>query len=598
MHMKSVMAITALLPIVSFGGIYNEALIWFRGGHDANGDGILQSNEFYDSAHAKSETAYQTCTISGTVKYEKGAVWSRHNTLATNEQYYLSFKNGAAADAASCASLKAVNPLVGTKDTYEEYTIHMRFRWDGTYAPGSDGKITLVNNGQNWGGQRGYFVRLDRQGDSGNTFKPYYYFGANGNGTGYGDTTITLTPGEWNDWFLLVKNVAAGANASLRFVLSSLPGRVADPWGGWSKSPWISTWTSGGASKTATIAMSSASDFLVADKTFSGDIAQWAFWPKRLNDREIRDVLSMPCPGDCVFRVGYENGSAKELAAAGAPAAVISAQDTWDNVPPELSESVRTLTIGFDVGARHAGLDQVLRVKAASGEGWLKAEIRKTSDAAWQRLGVRGVSAETAAVFGVPAAALGSGAHQVRLTYDGGSSPILLDVIDLRGGWLMGTILYNTFYNTGVNYFDTSGVNWSDGYSLLWGYWYGVATYYPLDESPLTSNMLTLKFDVPAEMTGCAHCLYFSLNQWAGGPTEMKFYVNGELFLNRTGTWQYEVFRVNFPANTFKAGENVLQVRHTGGPSNWWGSMRGMRMQVDAATVPKFFRRGAFLLVK
>lgn len=42
MQMKSMMAATALLPIVSFGGIYDEALIWFRGGHDANGDGVLQ----------------------------------------------------------------------------------------------------------------------------------------------------------------------------------------------------------------------------------------------------------------------------------------------------------------------------------------------------------------------------------------------------------------------------------------------------------------------------------------------------------------------------------------------------------------------------
>lgn len=588
----------ASLSLASVGGIYDEALVWFRGGYDANGDGVLQANEFYDSAHAKSESAFQTCTLSGTVKYEKGAVWSRHNTLATNEQYYISFKNGDAIDAASCASLNAVNPLVGTDNKYDEYTIHFRFRWDGKFAPGSDGQILLFNNGQNWGGQRGYFIRLDRVGEEGTTFKPYYYFGANGNGTGYGDTSITLMPGEWNDWFLLVKNVAPGINASLRFVICAQPGRVSDTWGGWSKSPWITAWSQGGVSKTCSIAMQSSSQFQVADKTFSGDIAQWAFWSKRLTDVEMREVLSMPCPGDCVFRVGYENGSAKEFAAEGTPAAVISAQDTWDNVPPQLSDSVKTLTIGFDVGAQHAGLDEVLRVKAVSGEGWLKAEIRKASDSAWRRLGVRGVSSDTAAVFGVPAAALAKGAHEVRLTYENGETPIVLDVIELRGSWLMGQLVYNTFYNTGVKYFDTTNVNWSDGYDLLWGYWYGLDTGYPGDENPLTSKMLTLKFNVPAEMAGCSFKQYFSLNQWAGVPEKVRFYVNGELVLDRSGTWQYEVFSVTYPANTFKPGENVIQVRHTGGPGAWWGSMRGMQMQVDAATVPKFFKRGGSLFVR
>ncbi|MGI5870113.1 MAG: hypothetical protein ACOX9C_11810 [Kiritimatiellia bacterium] len=592
--------VTSLGAGITFGGIYDDALIWYRGGCDTNNDGVLQAGEFFDSAHAKSEAAHQTCTLTGTVSYEKGAVWSRHNPLATNEQHYISFKNGDAPDAASCASLLAVNPLAGTTNTYDQYTIHLRFRWDGKFAPGSNDEIVLFNNGHDWSGQRGYVIKLIKTGD--NLFKLHFLFGSNGHETGDGATDIPLTPGEWNDWLLLVRNAPPGANASIRFVRCTLPGRIADSWGGWSKSPWISVWQEGG-SRTCTIAMLPNSKFQVADKAFSGDVAQWAFWPKRLSELEIREVLSMPCPGDCVFRVGYENGSAKEFAASGATAnAVASAHDTWDAVAPQLpyvndaSETVNSTVYRFDVGEKAAGLNQVLRVKAVSGHGWLKAEIRGIAEESWTRLAVRGVNSRVPALFMVPGNLLGKGGHEIRLTYESGAAPIVFDVIELRGSWLMGKLVYNVFYNDKVKYFDCNGVNWTSGYKLLWGYWYGLDTGYPAVEDPLSdAKMLTLKFDVPAEMTGCANTMFFSLNQWAGTPTDLRFYLNGELFKIHAA-WQYEVFPVVFPADSFTAGENVLQVRHTGGPSAWWGEMRGLQMQV--MSVPELLKPGFSIVLR
>lgn len=572
--------------------VYGDALIWFRGGHDANGDGRLQPGEFFDSAHDKAEAFFQTCTLSGggSVAYSKGPVWSTYNPLATNVQHYLSFRNGAAANADGCTSLTAVNPCVA-EETFDDFTVHLRFRWDGTFAPGSNSEIVIFGNGQNWSAQRGYQIKLVKTGE--NTFRLNYVFGANGdkwnpNGLGSGDgaTGVTLTPGEWNDWFLLVHNAPVDNSASVRIVRCTAAGRLSDWVSGWYKAPWISSWKQNAADRCNTLAMCADSQFLVADKTFCGDIAQWAFWPKCLSDAELREALASPCPGDCVFRLGYENDSAKELAASGVPAAIVSAEETWDGVSRLLDADCRSLTVAFAVGAQHAGLDQILRVRAVSGRGRLSAAIRGEGVLAWSEISACGISREQTAHFLVPANLLPEGRHELRLTYESGDAPVVLDVVELRGAWRMGEIVYNTFYNTGIRYFDSTGVNWSDGYDLVWGYWYGIETAYPVDESPLTSKMLTLRFDVPEDLTGGEYLLYVSLNQWASTPTDLRFYLNGELFDTHVA-WQYEVFAVPFPAFAFKAGENVLQVRHTGGVSSWWGGLRGLQMQVKNMPVPR-----------
>ena len=91
------------LALGATGSVYDEAKVWFRGGYDANGDGIFAASEFVDSSRPKSDTAHQTVTLTGNgVQYNKGAVWSAFNPFYTNTQYYVSLPNGdcaAAADA-------------------------------------------------------------------------------------------------------------------------------------------------------------------------------------------------------------------------------------------------------------------------------------------------------------------------------------------------------------------------------------------------------------------------------------------------------------------------------------------------------------------
>ena len=89
------------LALGATGSVYDEAKVWFRGGYDANGDGIFAASEFVDSSRPKSDTAHQTVTVTGNgVQYNKGAVWSAFNPFYTNTQYYVSLPNGDCATAA------------------------------------------------------------------------------------------------------------------------------------------------------------------------------------------------------------------------------------------------------------------------------------------------------------------------------------------------------------------------------------------------------------------------------------------------------------------------------------------------------------------
>lgn len=87
--------------------VYDDAKVRFRGGYDANGDGVFAASEFVDSARPKSDSVHQTVTIAGSdVAYGHGAVWSAFNPFYTNTQYYVSITNGDCAAAADCSSIR------------------------------------------------------------------------------------------------------------------------------------------------------------------------------------------------------------------------------------------------------------------------------------------------------------------------------------------------------------------------------------------------------------------------------------------------------------------------------------------------------------
>ena len=594
-------------------GIYDEAKVWFRGGYDANDDGFLSAGEFVDSSRPKSDAAHQTVTLTGAgaVRYAKGPVWSAFNPLYTNEQYYVSLTNGDCATSAECSGIRIVNP-VAEGETWNDFTIFMRFRWDGKFSPADATHIRLFNTGQIWAAQKGVAIDLQYFAET-DDFAPVWNIGASARGQSHQTWTsppqttgIRLEPGKWNDWMITVHDPGKEGSASIHIYTGAV-GRVSGEWNeNLFRDPWRSaTFQQGQNFRVVRLGMDSTDTITLGDTTFSGDIAAWALWPKMLSAAERREALADPRPGDALFRIGKEDGKSDEFAAASAAQYDVRADGTWDVVPAGLDAMHRTLTIRFDVPAKYDQLNQILRVVPVSGNGWLDATVTDTVRGTSVQMRRRRVVAGQAADFFVPQAALRTGEHAITLTYDHGGG-MTFDVIELCGSFLLGVMDYDNSPN--AQFLKTSGLTC---YDVVEGYWPAMNGEISADDldpdwgayNADSQAATAVRFNVPSELVACTNKLHLKLNQWSGTPDSVTAYVNGNRVLEETSStlYQYKILSCVLPPGTFTAGENLIRVRRRGGTGiggtgPWWGGVRGIQVQIQNILPPDEF--GLVILFK
>lgn len=589
---------SASLALGATGNVYDEAKVWFRGGYDANGDGIFAASEFVDSSRPKSDTAHQTVTLTGNgVQYNKGAVWSAFNPFYTNTQYYVSLPNGDCAAATECSSIKIVNPLV-SGESWPDFTLFVRFRWDGKFAPGSTDKIFLVDTGVNWGGKRcfkfgfKYFPETD-------DFAICWEIGAVNDGKNPTKTDgIKLPVGEWRDVIITVADKGFDHTASLN-VYWGVDGTA---WWRGGQYPWLTRWTSPDTISVSRIGLEATDPITIGTATFSGDIAAFALWPKILNEDERREVLSDPRPGDALFRIGKEDGKADEFAAAASAQYEVDANGTWDIVPSALDGTHDTLKIDFEVPPSWDQMNQIVRLVAISGDGWVEGTVEDTLRNTSERLKTRRLRPGHPANFFVDRTNLKTGPHVLTLKLIKGS--VTFDVIELRGSFRLGQIDYNMYPN---KQFDaTSGLTY---HNVVNGYWRAMdgglsddTLFDPTaaNYNPTTNTATTVFFNVPEDLVCCSNTLFVSYNQFKEKPNRVCWYLNNNLLYNSTEAddgveYQFEVKAKLLPANSFVPGMNAFKLRRTHA-SSWWGGIRGFRVEIQDAPLPE--PTGTLLVVR
>ena len=587
--MKAGVAVFASVSLAlgATGSVYDEAKVWFRGGYDANGDGIFAASEFVDSSRPKSDTAHQTVTLTGNgIQYNKGAVWSAFNPFYTNTQYYVSLPNGDCATAADCSSITIVNPL-GSDESWSNFTIFIRFRWDGKFTPKNATDLEIFNTGWNGGGQRcimfgfRYFTETD-------DFAPYWQVGAT---TTYPDATagIKLPVGEWQDFIITVTDRGVGANASI----DVYRGQNGNAFWVKGRYPWIQAWSSSWG-HVARVGLASTDPITLGSAQFSGDIAAWALWPKVLNDDERREALADPRPGDALFRIGKEDGKADEFSAAASAQYEVDANGTWDIVPSALDGTHDTLKIDFEVPPSYDYLNQILRLVAISGDGWIEGTVADNVRGTSVQLRARRCTPGHPADFFVPHDKLRTGPHTLTLKFLRGSG-VTFDVIEMQGSFCLGQIDYNKYPN---KQFD--GNSGQTYYNIVNGYWRamdgGISDDTLFDSTaanydPATNTATTVFFNVPEDLVCCSNELYISYNQFKEKPNRVCWYLNNAQFYDSTThddgvEYQFEVKAKRFPANSFVPGVNTIKLRRTHAGS-WWGGIRGLRIEILDAPPPE-----------
>ena len=582
--------------------VYDDAKVWFRGGYDANGDGVFAASEFVDSARPKSDTAHQTVTITGSgAGYGKGAVWSSFNPFYTNTQYYASFPNGSRASSSDCTAFNLVNPLA-SGESWSQFSIFIRFRWDGNFAPGNDNKLYVLDTGLNWNGKRGIWVGFKYFPET-DDFAPFFNAGQDSK-VPSATKGIKIPVGEWQDVMITVIDRGNGSTASVNLYMGS-NGTITNPDGIW---PYLSEKYS-----TIRVSLQPTDAIKIGYAGFSGDIAEWALWPKVLSYDEMREVFGALRPGDALFRIGKEDGKADEFAASGREQYAIDANGTWDVVPSTLDQAHDTLTIDFDVHANWHYLNQILRLVAVSGNGWIEGTVTDTVRNKSVVLKSRKLGPNHPADFFVPHDYLMSGPHTLTLELIRGSG-VTFDVIEMRGSFCLGQIDYNKSKNvqfegtaknsgTAVYPYDVASGYWR----AMWG---GIAnntfsTSGTWEDNSGASSEATFFFDVPEDLVGCMNVFHISYNNFAAridAPDAIRGYFNDTCFYDSSITadgkeWDWEVALTNVPPNTLAPGRNTFRLRRTyTGSGTWWGGTRGFRLEIQNA--PPRDQVGMLIIVK
>ena len=584
--------------------VFDDAKVWFRGGYDANSDSVFSANEFSDSARPKSDTAHQTVTISGSgVAYGKGAVWSAFNPFYTNTQYYVSLPNGDCAAAEDCSSIKIVNPLA-SDESWSQFTIFVRFRWDGKFAPGSANRIDILNTGVNWGGKRcfkfgfKYFTSTD-------DFAPWWEIGAVTDGSNPANTAGLKFPvGEWRDMVVTVVDRGVGSYASMNLYMAEA-GTITNPGGAW---PSLTKWTGTSGNSVCRVGLASTDAITIGTATFSGDIAAFALWPKVLTYDEMREAFGALRPGDALFRIGKEDGKADEFAASGREQYTIDANGTWDVVPSVLDGTHNTLTINFDVQGPDSqfwsDMNQILRLVAVSGSGWIEGVVTDTERNRVLNLEPRRIAPGHPADFFVPGYYLRYGPHTLTLKFVRGSG-VVFDVIEMRGSFCLGQIDYNKARNEQFKGTAKNSGTAVYHYDIATGYWRAMYSGIANDTFSDTWNgnseasaENTVFFDVPADLVGCTNMLHISYNNFPNGkispPDVINGYINDTLFYASTTVagsadgkeWDWEVVPLVIPPNTFVPGRNAFRLRRVYSSGTWWGGIRGLRIAIQNGPPP------------
>lgn len=583
---------TVAVAVMCHASVFDDAKVWFRGGYDANNDGVFSANEFSDSARPKSDTAHQTVTITGSgAGYGKGAVWSSFNPFYTNTQYYASFPNGGRTASSDCTAFNLVNP-VASGESWSQFTVFIRFRWDGKFAPGNNNMLYVLDTGLNWNGKRGiwfgfkYFPETD-------DFAPFCYAGQSSD-VPSATKGIKIPVDEWQDIMITVYDRGVGSYASINLYMGS-EGIVTNPGGLW---PGLSDADSG---KTKRVRLESTDAIKIGYTAFSGDIAEWALWPKVLTYDEMREAFGALRPGDALFRVGKEDGKADEFAASGREQYTIDANGTWDIVPSVFNATHDTLAINFDVQGPESqfwsDMNQILRLVAASGYGWIEGVVTDTVRNRILNLEPRRITPGHPADFFVPGYYLRYGPHTLTLKFVRGSG-VVFDVIEMRGSLCLGQIDYTKAKNEQFKGTAKNSTTAAYPYDVASGYWramYGGIANNTFSSSGTwegntgASTETTFFFDMPEDLVGCTSVFHVSYNNLAAtivAPDAVRGYLNDTCFYDSSITadgkeWDWEVAYTNILPNTLVQGRNTLRLRRTYSGGSWWGGVRGLRLEIQ-----------------
>ncbi len=573
--------------------VYDTAVAWYRGAVDADGSGqFVDSKGLRDVLHANDPSHFthgvKRSHSANALPVERMDVHCPYRNATLKDVPCLVFpqsvvtnetiESEGATQYVCTATVNHLNLPNFLKDypagiACSNYTFVFRFRRDAPLHNKWNSISGLLQCGFIWqgGGDRG--ISLALAGDANSSSRKFRLYAGNvgtDDSVSYSEfpSSEVSTGIPENRWVDCALTVEGGTNVWIGYSWDSSSSDTvhSNRWVRWwrpklqngaaiaANSRWF---IFGGENANATVTYTNSFSGNNNDlKVLRGALHQFAFWTNALTKAEVCEAFGAPQP--LAFGVGMEGAAGRVFRRS---VSRVSSDGAWEELDTTLTADSPECAIDFFYSRDYdANVSQILRIlpAAASGDGVVDVSVNGRTVA--RRLALR--PGRVAHAF-VEAAAFKAGSNVVAVTRtDRGAAALVLDRIDLGGGWQRGSASEN---NGGMSHegHSTNVVDLADGNMSHFKRGYVVNdrrnayTYFP--------------FRVPADVAGRYEGevgFRFAYVPDESKPFPFEVILNGEVLESYSAVDGGRVYAVSVPAERLVAGDNLLTF-HASGTKGW-----------------------------
>ena len=560
----------AMAAVPAGAHVFDDAVFYFNGGKDANGNGYFDTGDLRNIVEANvSNTAYPA--ISNFLRFTNEVVHCPYSgkTFAGSclnfpQEITHTYTTNIVGDVTNVtveargrvSKVYIDNVFKDVTGNCSNYSVVVRFRRDAVPKVANDFQDWMLRIGYEWNnGGRGLAI-----GYNGSPMTNRYFTimagqqYLNKNDVRWKSTTETNA---WTDlavavdgwkvkiWYMQENdNQLRSAEKTFSYNSSTLSQLAA-------QSNWqIQLGSEQDVSSTSTVIYAMTNGVKKSSsnayKCWAGSIQQLAFWTRTLTDAEVRQALGGTAPVE--LQVGLANGASTEFRGETSAAGT----GNWEELSPSLAAGGSlSLTYTNDFAIM---VPQVLTLipTPASASGALRVKVNGSL--------VKSVAVMPGHTNLVPVAStfFRPGANTITLERtDAGASPLVLDAFSLGGSWVAGrSSSSNDVFPAEHAQYDSVGT------------WYAGSTWHKLWRGVTSSLSITLNFPVEKRLLDRGYTFRYRHRLVYGGNRQTDLILNGTTI--KSGVIPpVGVNTFDLPSEVLVDGNNTLQLKPSGGGSNF-----------------------------
>lgn len=442
------------------GCVFNDAVYWFRGGKDINGNGTMDSGEAFDNLHANdaNHANHGGMAVKGWKEncsfVTEDVILPAYGADAPRELQYLRLNNDFKKEEVKEDGTVTTNVFPFSMNPYgifsshnisNKYSVVLRMRLESDpsrseyffragYSSTTPGLLIRFQPDSRYASKYVQAFRWRRNADG--TISQNVADGASFNQDS-GNIGLWAPTNKWFDMSIVVGEgkLRIGIAVPDRPTFSghqTINFRETD----------MITERDIGSSTSYMLFGSQYKNYnaVAAEETsntrdcFKGSVQQIAIWDRMLNDNEVMEAFGMPRPA--IFRVGLSNGSSSEFGGTRSGSAqIIDGLDLWRNVSNTMAPG-DAWTVNFNAMRDESGLPQIFSMHALPGSSPADISVSLNGTS----LGKRRVIPRARVFWPVPENVIVSGLNTLTIHRNGGTGDFLLDSMELGGSFGVGVI--------------------------------------------------------------------------------------------------------------------------------------------------------------